>query len=639
MGECLMKKFFALAAIPLLFLSNLSLEASAEESSASLSVDAFSTLPAIRSMSISPDGKLLAAVKSSSKNGDYYIEIRDVNDLTKKPVRLGADKMLVSNISWLNNERILVSFRQILRDSGRSYWVSKFAITDADGKGGWLEPFKSKGNISFGVLDFLPKDKKHILVQVDINDNFIPDVVKMNIKTGRTKTVLRGNTKVSQSFVADSDGEIRAAGGWNSKDDTIDLFVRAKGETDWQVVYQNSPSNREDFEFLGFDDQEPNKVYVKAHRGEDKSGIYTYDLKTKSFSERLFGLKGVDVDGARFDKWGKLVSFTYTTKSPQQYFVDPEEEALYQSLAPLFEGKHLSITSRADDDSVIVLRTMSSRDPGTYYLLRDKKQLEELGNVSPQLVPEKLADLKYITYKARDGRKVKAYVTIPNGKPPFPAVVMPHGGPWVRDVVIYDEWAQMLASNGYLVVQPQYRGSTGFGLDHWKAGDKNWGLTMQDDLDDAALFLVGKGLAEKDKLAMFGWSYGGYAALVASMRKNNIYQCSVAGASVASIDRWNSIVGRSLYLREFQKPTIAGVSPVDQVENVNIPLLVVHGDIDERVSIKHSREFVEKLKKHNKDFEYIELKDADHFSDRLFYDHKVEFYTATLDFFKNKCQM
>ncbi|TMO45134.1 S9 family peptidase, partial [Pseudoalteromonas ruthenica] len=108
-----------------------------------------------------------------------------------------------------------------------------------------------------------------------------------------------------------------------------------------------------------------------------------------------------------------------------------------------------------------------------------------------------------------------AYVTIPKGKAPFPAIVLPHGGPWVRDTVIFDEWSQLLASNGYVVIQPNYRGSTGYGLEHWKAGDKNWGLKMQDDLDDAAMYLVDSGLAVKNKLAMFGWSYGGYAAFAA----------------------------------------------------------------------------------------------------------------------------
>jgi len=160
---------------------------------------------------------------------------------------------------------------------------------------------------------------------------------------------------------------------------------------------------------------------------------------------------------------------------------------------------------------------------------------------------------------------------------------------------------------------------------------------MQDDNDDAAMYLVEKGLATKDKLALFGWSYGGYAGFAASMRENNIYQCSIAGAGVSDLNRINATLNESIFLRELQRPTIDGVNPIKHVDKVNIPILVVHGDIDVRVPVKHSREFVELLEKFNKDYKYVELKDADHFSNTLFHDHKTEFYTAMIDFLQNKC--
>lgn len=202
---------------------------------------------------------------------------------------------------------------------------------------------------------------------------------------------------------------------------------------------------------------------------------------------------------------------------------------------------------------------------------------------------------------------------------------------------MFDEWAQLLASNGYVVIQPNYRGSTGYGIEHWTAGDENWGLKMQDDLDDAALFLVEKGLATKDKLAMFGWSYGGYAAFAASMRDNNIYQCTVAGAGVSDLSRINATLNDSRYLSRLQRPTIKGISPLEQVEKVNVPILVIHGDIDSRVPVEHSRAFVKKLEEYKKDYKYVELKDADHFSDTLFYNHKTILYTELLNWLDNKC--
>lgn len=631
-----MKKVFhlILTAALLCGTSTQALATSAEEA-----VEAFSILPMIRSVSVSPDGKQLAIVRASTKNGDYYIEIRQTKDLTKEPIKLGASKMLVSGVSWLNNEKISVSFRQILRDGARSYWVNQFAITDTDGKGGWLVPFQSKKNIrGYNIIDSLPNNPDEVLVEVDINNNFIPDVVRMNIKTGRTKTIMRGNTKRSGGFSADADGEIRTATGWNASEGTIDLFARKKGDDDWQLIFQNSPKDRENFAFIGFNDENPNELWVNANMGENTTGIYLYNLETKQYSERLFGLESVDVGGVMFDRFGKSLGFSYTTKQPKRYFLDAEMKSIYQGIEDLFKGEFVSISSYSDDLNQLVIRTASAKNPGTYYLLSYQQKLNKIGDVSPQIKPEMLSNVKYISYKTRDGLKQKAYVTLPStGKAPYPTVVMPHGGPWSRDVNIYDEWTQLLASQGIMVIQPQFRGSEGYGMKHWKDGDKEWGLKMQDDMDDSALYLVKKGLADKDKLAMFGWSYGGYSAFVASLRDNNIYQCSIAGAGVSNLDRINSTLNESRFLRELQRPTIEGISPVNHVDKVNIPILVVHGDIDIRVPVKHSREFVAQLEKLKKDHKYVELKDADHFSDTLFYDHKKEFYGEMLSWFTNKC--
>jgi len=175
------------------------------------SIDAFSMASAIRSVVTSPNGKNLAILRATTKDGDYIIEIRDPNNLEKDPVRLGADKMLISSIIWLNDEKIGVMFRQILEDGNRKYWVNKFAITDADGKGDWLLPFKDKRNVQFQIINRLPDNKDEVLVEVDINNNYIPDVVRFNINTGRSVTIMRGNEKISGSFVSDYDGDIRIA--------------------------------------------------------------------------------------------------------------------------------------------------------------------------------------------------------------------------------------------------------------------------------------------------------------------------------------------------------------------------------------------------------------------------------------------
>ncbi|WP_102797200.1 alpha/beta hydrolase family protein [Bowmanella denitrificans] len=603
-------------------------------------VDAFAALPAIQQASVSPDGKRLAVLRATSKNGDYIIEVRNVSSLNTDPVRLGADKMEMTSFNWLNDKKLGVRFRQNIQDGNRNYWVVKYAVVNADGKGDWLVPFREDNRSEFNLLSILPDNDDEILLEYDINDNRIPDVVRLNINTGRSVTVMRGNEKQSGNFIPDTQGEIRAASGYNSANNTIELYARASTDADWKLVKSISPLKRETFDFLSFSKQNPQEIYVRATNGEDKAGIYLYNIKSGQYSERLFGLESVDVDGLiRSNKpgqRGELLGFSYTAKQPERYFVADSEQALFDGIQALFADKFVNLASRSDDDAAIVVFTQSDKDPGSYYLLKDKKDLTLIGQTST-LKPEQLSDVKYISYKARDGRKIPAYVTLPKGDKPFPTVVMPHGGPWARDVVIYDEWSQLLAHHGYLVIQPQFRGSEGFGLDHWVAGDQQWGLKMQDDMDDGAQFLVAKGLADPNKLAMFGWSFGGYSAFVGSMRDNNLYKCSIAGAGVSDLGRINATLNENRFSRELQRPTIKGVNPLDLVEKVNVPLLVIHGDIDQRVPVEHSRLFVEKLKKLGKDHKYVELEGADHFSNTLYYHHKTLFYSELLNWLEHKC--
>ena len=295
----------------------------------------------------------------------------------------------------------------------------------------------------------------------------------------------------------------------------------------------------------------------------------------------------------------------------------------------------------------MVIYNVGPKDAGTYYLLKDGR-LQIIGSQKPLLRADDLADFRHIEYTARDGTTIPAFLTVPHGEPPFPLVVMPHGGPFVHErpysyTNYYPEWAQLLANNGYLVLQPQYRGSQGYGMKFYLAAFQEGGYGgygMQDDKDDGALHLVKQGLADPDRMAMFGWSYGGYAALVAASRTPQIYQCTVPGAAVADRmmqvnyfrDRMRGAEGLA-----FVQTWLKSMSPIDDVEKVNVPMLIVHGDVDQRVPVDHARKYLKELDKHGKPYKYVELEGADHFSNTLFYDHKITFYNALIDYLKNDC--
>ncbi len=208
------------------------------------------------------------------------------------------------------------------------------------------------------------------------------------------------------------------------------------------------------------------------------------------------------------------------------------------------------------------------------------------------------------------------------------------------EIINYDEWGQFLASRGYLVMQPQFRGSLGYGIDHWTSSFGEWGLAMQDDKDDGARWLVGQGLADPDRLAMFGWSYGGYAALVASLRDDQLYQCAIAGAPVSDPIRFRAnFRGGGLSRIQFAQleEGYAGLVPEDMTADVNIPIMLVHGDLDQRVLIRHSRAFVNGLERNNKPHRFVILEGADHFFNTLFYEHQIELYTEISNFLSNDC--
>jgi dipeptidyl aminopeptidase/acylaminoacyl peptidase len=606
-------------------------------------IESFSVLPAVTQVSVSPNGKHTLIRRATSKDGDYILEVRKTKSLKDDPVLFNATHMEIQNGFWLNNELLAVIFRQNIQDGNQNYWVNKFAIVSADGKGSWRVPFPKDNQARFSLIDLLRDDPKNVLMSYDINDDGEPDVIKYDIYSGRTRTIFRANTLLSSGFIADNKGEIRAANAYDAKNNSLDQYVRLSPDHEWELIYKNRADNRERYDFLSFSAENPQEIFISANRGQDKTGIYTYNIETKKYSERLFSLKNVDVDGVvlsnKNDDRGRLLGFSYTSKHPTVSWLDEYEKNLRASIKNAFPGKYVSLSSRSEDDKQIIVRTSASNDPGTFYLLSNLKEVQLIGEGAPLVNRELLGEVKYIKYTARDGLKIPAYVTIPKtGKKPYPTIIMPHGGPWVRDVVIYDEWPQLLASHGYMVMQPQYRGSTGFGLNHWKKGDNNWGQTMQDDKDDGVKFLVEKGLADPEKVAIFGWSYGGYAAFAASVRENSPYACSIAGAGVADINRISaSLFNGGRYGRVFQGSTVSGLSPIEHAEKITMPLFIVHGDIDRIVPVSQSRLMVEKLKSLDKPFKYLELEGADHRSNQLYYRHKLAFYTSLIDWLDNSC--
>ena len=611
----------------------------------------------INNAQVSPDGKHLALMKIPSKDGNPIIEVYDASDLSKEPFRLNADPMEITSFFWAGNQDIVFTLRQQVRNMiegfNQGVYETRLAVVNIDKK-----KIHTFDETNPAIEDELPNKPGKILISFQeggddgpgakITEAYRPrSYWEFDLRKGTKQLVIRGKLSVGNIDFAPDGTPVVARGFDLAKGDYIG-YIRWPGEKRWTEVYRQSEDSYENFETIWFDDQKPRNFLTIAYNGHDKRGVWSYNLDTREFEELIYRRSDVDVYGYRphSNSWAEprtVAGITYFTDKLHTEYFDEVEAATYQQLEQIIPHAHyVNINSRSADGNTMTIYNSGPTDPGTYYLLKDG-QITVVGSRQPLLESEKLAGLKYITYESRDGKKIRAYVTVPQGEPPFPLVVMPHGGPFVSETPVYDEWAQMLANNGYMVVQPQYRGSFNYGMEFHKISFINGGQgghAMQDDKDDAALYLVEQGLADPDRMAMFGWSYGGYAALVAASREDQIYQCVIAGAAVA--DMIQQINYYRFALRGAQKERQLSyredsINPIEEVAKVNVPILLIHGDVDQRVPVTHSNRYRKELDKHNKFYKYVELEGADHFYSTLFFEHQITLYESMIDFLDKDC--
>jgi len=436
-----------------------------------------------------------------------------------------------------------------------------------------------------------------------------PNYYKYNLDTGAKKLVLKGNRE-NFGYTFDKDGNPRLTTSQTADGKTI-FYHRPVGGEGWTEFARVDGNTFQRFRPVGVVQDDDNLIYVLAHNNNDKVGLWKYNLSEKKFEDLVYRRKDVDITGVGYhsNSWefpGEVTSIGYPGAKRLRKFMDSDEKAIHDQFeAAIPNAYQVRITSRSKDGSVIVVSNRGPKDPGSFYLYNDGA-FSKIGG-------------------------------------PHPLVVMPHGGPFVGEVSVYDEWAQLLANNGYMVLQPQYRGSTNYGLDFYKSAFINGGEgggAMQDDKDDGAKYLVSQGLVDPKRMAMFGWSYGGYAALVAASRPDNIYQCVVAGAAVADnvqqVNYYRNRIRGSARTEQL-KFWDESLNPINEVEKVNVPMLLIHGSIDQRVPVKHSKKYIDALDKYGKDYQYVELKNADHFSNTIRFDHKMQFYPKMIEFLQNDC--
>ena len=607
-------------------------------------------------VSLSPDGEKLALLKIATKDGNPNLEVYDANDLGARPFIMDAKPMEMTRFDWVTDDKIIFSARLKVRDKidGFNQGVYKetrgILTLDKDRKKSrWKKISEAGGERGGFQSPIRTKPNKFLVYEYDKGSRY-PKYFEYDVNTGVRKLIVRESPKVSD-IQFDGYGNPQFGSGYDAQSNEFLTYYRKKGSNDWQLINRRNRENFESWTPIGVDPLSPKDLLVIAHNGNDTTGLWSFNPDTLKYNELIYRRAGGNVS-ARFHtnpytSPDEITAVSYRVGRETKYeWFDGEEKAIYEQLKGLVPyADRMSITSRSRDGNSMVVYNVGPRDPGTYYLLKNSRFMV-IGSKQPRFSSDNLADVKVINYKSRDGKDIEGFITVPNTKPPYPLVVMPHGGPCVGENPSYDRWAQLLANYGYMVLQPQYRGQTAYGLEFYQSAfidGGEGGHKMQDNKDDGALYLVDQGLADRDRLAMFGWSYGGYAALIAAARSPQIYQCAIAGAAVAdNLQQLNYYRGQMARFPtsgslEQIKMWEESVSPIEEVEKVNIPLFVIHGDVYQRVPPEHAEKYIKALEEHKIPHKAMWLEGADHFSSTLFYRHNIKFYSALIDFLANYC--
>lgn len=622
-------------------------------------LDYWARRSAVTGVSLSPDGSQFALTRILERGGNPIIELYDSDDLAAEPLRIDSSPMeILPGVRWIDDDVFLFTARQQVREIIEGFNQGVYEYQNVKYDGSKKAPIGRIRQDFFRVEEVLPDKKNKIIISIQEGvPNGLQAVAstirprsywEYDVKTNRRKLLMRGKIALG-NIQFDSDGNATHAFGYDVRTDEYTYHWRPEGTTEWREMYRQHEDSFEQFYPVAPDPVAENHFLVMAHNGFDKIGLWSFDAENQKFSEVLYRRNDVDssfpfAHSNRLSNSDDIAGITWCKDKCHREFFDGQEAALYRQLESLIpNADQVRISGRSRDGNTLIVTNSGPQDPGTYYLIRNGK-VAKISGAKPYLEHDQLAKVEYITYKARDGETVNGYVTVPNGEGPFPLVVMPHGGPYVSETVDrFDEWSQMLANNGYMVLQPQYRGSQKYGLDFYKSAFINGseaGRAMQDDKDDGALYLVKQGLVDPERMAMFGWSYGGYAALIAAAREDQIYQCVIAGAAVTDpdmqMDYYRYRIEGSAKIEQLTTWDGA-VSPIKEVKKINVPMLVVHGDNDQRVPPEHFDKYIDELDRAGIDYQKLILEGADHFSNTLFYHHKIALYETMLDFFENDC--
>jgi dipeptidyl aminopeptidase/acylaminoacyl peptidase len=575
---------------------------------------AFGMLGTAQSADLSPDGTKVVFV-GPGPGSTKLAYLADLAAGTSKPIlRTSNEADHLSFCGFSSNTRLICSYSGNFADNGTVVSYSRIVALNADGS-----DVQQLGNTTTqfagGIIDWLPEDDENVLMA---RGNGVEKVNTRTLKASRVDqapgfamTDRHGNLRLSGIAQKVTDGTFTTG--------KYKFNYRTADGHDWKALTEGYVDS-EDFWPLAVD-RVTNALYAQK-RVNGRLAIVSIKLDGSLAMEQVAANPKVDVDElVTVGEGRRIIGYAYAEAKRDVVYLDPRYKALATSLSKALPHLPLiKFVAASGDESKLLIFASSDQDPGHYYLFDNtKKTLSQVFAEQPSLEGRTMAEVRPITYKASDGTDIPAYLTLPPGKSAkgLPAIVLPHGGPSSRDEWGFDYLSQFLAARGYAVIQPEYRGSDGYGK-AWlnENGFKGW-RTSIGDVNAAAKYLASSGIADANRIAIVGWSYGGYAALQSAETEPTLYKAVVAVAPVTDLQQLKEDARFFTNMREVQNeigsgPHVIEGSPVNGASRIAAPVLLVHADHDVNVAIQHSDKMATALKHAGKEVEYYRIKGLDH---------------------------
>nr|WP_010130197.1 prolyl oligopeptidase family serine peptidase [Microbulbifer agarilyticus] len=599
----------------------------------------YGALPKVSMLAVSPSGEKIAFRMTDETGADFAV----VMSLTEGK-RLGAVNLSATTpdtIYFANENELILQASDVRRLFGFRGKLDLSTAYAFDWRSGDVRQLLIPGDVVYrgqsglGRIIGLSPDNKFAYmpayVPKDHHDNNPRySLVRVELEDPRRPKVHFKGRHSSRDFFLDQNGEVIAHELFDNKRNVHRLLARQNDE--WVDVYHKE-TDIPTISFMGLTPDRESVIAISTSSESGRDNFYALSLSSGEFTDLGFGRADADVERTYQSLDQRVWGVRYSGLTPSYRFFDESISQRMEDIQAYFAGHSVWLQDWTDGWEHLMVYVEGSQVAGDYYLFPKEGAPVKLASARPNIRSDQVHPIATINFKARDGLTIPTLLTLPKNKvgdlKNLPAVIMPHGGPAEYDRVSFDWLAQALANRGYLVVQPQFRGSTGFGLAHYLAGQGEWGAKMQDDLTDAVEMLVRKGIVNADKVCIAGMSYGGYAALAGGAFTPKKYRCVVSVNGVSDLEQmlrtekrdhgrhhwvvayWEKLMANG----DADKDTLRAVSPARHSEQFQAPVLLIHGEDDVIVPLKQSKNMYKRLKREKKPVEFVELKDETHYLD------------------------